>query len=532
MSSEVAMQRFKLKMEKALENVKMVLHANRRPQLASEVHHVYDDKYTLTEALISAAMASEVTNFFELGLSSEMLKQLCSWAQTKEVTLEFRSSEKCSFNRQTSKEVDSGTKHVTEVEIGGFPTETYTSKGVRTVKEWFWDFEMEYKLVAYPGTGESGELVVLQQRVGKQEIQTTSDHQPRPSSTSEAHNVSLSWLLRNFDVETLTPKFTIDRDHKACATPRRNADVEMALGNFSKLRAFCKAVLHDLQCMLKIASVENLIPRAVFDSSSVFVPVLPLLEDSSSQPGSAEESQPSSPGSQPSSAAASWIQLGSAAEPQPSPPEGMTRIVVHSDHSLSDVLADVNCYLSHERTCLKKKYEELRSSFPIDLPNDSLFSPAEGIIVVTLLHLSAVCEQLAQAVDYIEGMIRQQLIAAIGKEVMPADFAAYMRFHNQKLFLEPFAPRPFCYSVRRSDDHGPEGTLSIEEDQTVGSMVEPIPTLVHHRSDALPMRFSISASVNVTFGGDRYLHATCLHKFSGKKDDLKDPKLQLVSRAR
>jgi len=186
----------------------------------------------------------------------------------------------------------------------------------------------------------------------------------------------------------------------------------MALGNFSKLRAFCKAVQDYFQCVSKIASVDDAIHRAVFDSSSVFVPVLPLLEDSSSQLGSAEESQPSSP-------------------------EGMTRIVVHSDQSLSRVLADVNCYLSHERTCLKKKYEEVRSSFLVDLSNfvdlsnDSLFSPADGIVVVTLLHVSAVCEQLAQSVDYIEGMIRQQLIAAIGKEVMPADFAAYMRFHNQ-----------------------------------------------------------------------------------------------------
>ena len=30
-------------------------------------------------------------------------------------------------------------------------------------------------------------------------------------------------------------------------------------------------------------------------------------------------------------------------------------------------------------------------------------------------------------------MLRKQLIAAIGKEVTPADFAQYMRFHGRKL---------------------------------------------------------------------------------------------------
>ena len=53
-----------------------------------------------------------------------------------------------------------------------------------------------------------------------------------------------------------------------------------------------------------------------------------------------------------------------------------------------------------------------------------------------------------------------QLIAAIGKEVMPADFAEYMRFHNRKLFVDAYAPVPFCFAVRRSDHHSPEVSSS------------------------------------------------------------------------
>ncbi len=47
-----------------------------------------------------------------------------------------------------------------------------------------------------------------------------------------------------------------------------------------------------------------------------------------------------------------------------------------------------------------------------------------------------------------------------GKEVGPVDFSNYLRFHNRKLFKAAYAPRPFCYAIRRPD-HYPEGTLSI-----------------------------------------------------------------------
>merc|ERR1719456_1570198 len=97
-----------------------------------------------------------------------------------------------------------------------------------------------------------------------------------------------------------------------------------------------------------------------------------------------------------------------------------------------------------------------------------------------LKHCCIVCDQWSQALDYIEGMLRKQLIAAIGKEVMPADFAEYMQFHNRKLFADIYAPVPFCFAVRRSEKHSPEGTLSIEE-ETVGgdsNIAAPIVTLV------------------------------------------------------
>ena len=41
----------------------------------------------------------------------------------------------------------------------------------------------------------------------------------------------------------------------------------------------------------------------------------------------------------------------------------------------------------------------------------------EAVLAVTLKHCASVCEQWIEALNYIENMLRKQLIAAIGKEV-------------------------------------------------------------------------------------------------------------------
>jgi hypothetical protein len=56
-----------------------------------------------------------------------------------------------------------------------------------------------------------------------------------------------------------------------------------------------------------------------------------------------------------------------------------------------------------------------------------------------------------QAVAY-----NSQLVAAIGHEVTPVDFANYQRYHNRKLLRDEYVPRPFMYAIRRPD-HDPEG---------------------------------------------------------------------------
>ena len=71
--------------------------------------------------------------------------------------------------------------------------------------------------------------------------------------------------------------------------------------------------------------------------------------------------------------------------------------------------------------------------------------------------------------------------------------------------------------MRRTGNHSPEGTLSILARQPSSAITEPIMTMVSRAETAAttPMTFPISAAANVTFNGERYLHAHLLHTFSG-----------------
>lgn len=71
-------------------------------------------------------------------------------------------------------------------------------------------------------------------------------------------------------------------------------------------------------------------------------------------------------------------------------------------------------------------------------------------MIVVLVPHSPYCGQ-SHCVDYIEFMLEQQLIAAVGKELQPKDFGEYMQFHARRLFASEYAPRPFVYAIRRPD---------------------------------------------------------------------------------
>ena len=98
-------------------------------------------------------------------------------------------------------------------------------------------------------------------------------------------------------------------------------------------------------------------------------------------------------------------------------------------------VGDINRFLSEQCNCLAAKHGVLTETFPAT-EGDKLISVAEAWLSLLALHAKQVAEHFMNGVDYIESMLRSQLIAAIGKELQPKDFADFVRFHEQKL-LKP-----------------------------------------------------------------------------------------------
>jgi hypothetical protein len=148
------------------------------------------------------------------------------------------------------------------------------------------------------------------------------------------------------------------------------------------------------------------------NAASIFIPVLPLFEDSRA---SSSSSTPQS----------------------------------HSD-KIPPVF--MNSFLAEQARSLEEKRKDLAKAFT---QNDKLITLTEANVIVILSHLNRVSESYSEGVDYIEDMLLKQLVAAIGKIVTPVDFSNYLTFHNRKIFSEGYRPKPFSYAIRRPD-HYPE----------------------------------------------------------------------------
>jgi hypothetical protein len=173
---------------------------------------------------------------------------------------------------------------------------------------------------------------------------------------------------------------------------------------------------------------------------------------------------------------------------------------------------------------LEEKRKDLAKTFTA---NEKLITIMEANVIVILSHLNKASESYSEGVDYIENMLRKQLIAAIGKEVTPVDFTNYLTFHNRKIFHENFRPRAFSYAIRRPD-HYPEGVLSIEAQLDDGVLSSPITTIVAQSNATHPMHFPLNAAAKVSFYGERYLHGYVSHQFEG----YSGTELSLYARAR
>lgn len=460
---------FTERIEAARKHIRTVLDHTRNPQRPADVPHRYDDKFLLAEFVTRTAVAAVVQALEAIGLTAAQAAELRAWAKTRAVTLRLIAHEDCRFLREERRKVESS-EYVSEVK-GTFGSSTRSEKIITTIVEYRWAFEFEYELVAFPGTATDRALVVAA-RKGQVELTTTTDQPPRPRTVVRPPvDVNLTWLFAHQDAEGRAA-FAIDRTAPTCHTPRRNAEIDDAVAAAGEVATWCAAVAEYFRGHLFTAQPEHGLDLAAIDDREVFVPVLPLLED-----GGADGVLP---------------------------------------------LAYLHAFLAEAQRTLTAKRRALDAAFPRDA---SVITAVEAGLLVALLHARRVCGQLVDSVDHLEALLRQQLVAAIGKELTPADFTAYMDFHHRKLVAPAFRPLPFSYAIRRPD-HDPEGVVAIEAGRAGAS--EPIATTVRRIAAARPMSFGLDAATRVTFHGERYLHAWVSHQFSGQAPAA----LQLVARAR
>lgn len=463
---------FGRKLDAALAKVRTILDRTRDPRSPADVPHSYDDKFVLAEFLGRASVASLMLCLETVGLDEAGAAKLREWAATRSVTLRLKAHEECTFVREVTRKVDGAHEHVTEVRsfLGG--KSTRSEKIVTTITEYLWSFEVRYELVAFQGP-DPRDALALSSRAGRIEVKTTTNHPPRLRSVARPPiDLNLTWMLRQFDGAARVA-FAIDRSDPDCHTPRRNREVDEARAAFGEVDAWCSAVVGYFLSELFPAHAEHGIDLAAINAAEVFVPAVPLFD------------------------------RGGGGEVLP--------------------VGYLTAFLEEERRSLAEKRARLDAAFPHD---GSVITAREAGLLVTLLHARDVCRHFAGGVDFIEGMLRAQLVAAIGKEVTPAEFAEYMAFHHRKLFKPEYRPQPFSYAVRRPE-HDPEGGITLEA-RDGHAMPDPISTLVTRREATRPMTFALDASTRVSFLGERYLHAWVAHQFSGRTDLA----LSLVATAR
>jgi len=239
--------------------------------------------------------------------------------------------------------------------------------------------------------------------------------------------------------------FKINRDHKDCHTPRRNKDVQRAIEAFGLFLEFGHRLSNIMSEIFDLAPTElSKLPTS--EPPPIFVPCLPLLRS--------EEDTVEEEGELP-----------------------LKKRYKAEGWGASLFIGDANKLLREELRGIAEMKEMYASKIAPASDSSSVISCSEITLGVLGSHCLDVAEAYNSAIDYIESMLRNQVIAAIGKVVTPADFAGYMQYHNRKLFAAQYQPQPFCFAVRRSEDHGPEGFISIEERVGSSGVAQPVQTI-------------------------------------------------------
>lgn len=221
---------FESKLASCLKEVKLILNHEKAGLLSSanDISHRYEDKYLLAEQLTNCAGAAFWNVLLTLGLTETQFRDLKQWAEKQAVSLQLEVSTHCAFMKETEREEESAQR--VEVERTGILREKITSKVVTKIKEFHYNYQVQYRVKAYAGTGRATDsTLTIIHRSTQHMCILREKRSPYPESSFFTHDVDISWLLSVVEKEQPVLTFRIDRSAEDCYTPRRNSDIEKAL---------------------------------------------------------------------------------------------------------------------------------------------------------------------------------------------------------------------------------------------------------------------------------------------------------------
>eukprot|EP00529_Nitzschia_sp_RCC80_P005502 CAMPEP_0113458548 /NCGR_PEP_ID=MMETSP0014_2-20120614/9980_1 /TAXON_ID=2857 /ORGANISM="Nitzschia sp." /LENGTH=1010 /DNA_ID=CAMNT_0000350077 /DNA_START=318 /DNA_END=3350 /DNA_ORIENTATION=- /assembly_acc=CAM_ASM_000159 len=517
--------RFRRTVDGALEKVKKVLDnsKDRDLRVAEDVDHEYVDKYDLVDQMTNSAVISAIMALERLGLTKEKIKML---DLTKPVTLRYESKNSVRFlhekkvdvpispsvetttktvEKQAKKDVGSDSSASRPTSGTTEKTTTSISKIVKTVTEYHNEVNMSWEVSVYSGTDLDGKIVLDSRAISFNVVLGSKNE--RLFLNSDPIEVSLSWFLDQIDIEKRAVKFSIDREHQETRTPRRNKFVNDAVEFFDQFKHFANDVLGRFQDSLrrlrrihKPAQPDDLSVHLFADlevPDSAFVHTfLPLFEQSELDHSA-------------------LTQVGDDLQAYHLPRRDDSKSsLLLSNHDLSRLFTEQN-----------QTFKDAEENFSKEFPSRSsalVTTVAEATLCYYLKYILSANGMYHKCVNYVEDMLKQQLVAAIGKEVTSDDIEQFVRFHNQKLLKK--VPKSFCYAIRRPG-YFPEGLLSIES--TNEGKLEPIETHVREMSLTSNMKMALTAACTVELSGKAYLHGWSRHRFGHSTKSY-----QLIARAR
>jgi hypothetical protein len=518
---------FKASVDEALHSVRRVLDINRSPRLhlAEDVDHNYYDKFKLANLLTNTAIISLTIILERFGLTKEVLQSIDT---SKLTTLRFGASESCRLVKEETVDVPLQMKIETneETKVTTEYEETKTSKStvkkvVNRVTQQHYKIETEWEISIYTGTDVDNRRVIKNRNGTSFDfIWAKYEFRDPPLPLKHEHDpidLSLTWLFQQIDTEQLKSHFTIDtQNHYKTKTPRRNLQVEESLSFFNSLQQWTHdvhyhfAVFYPRDIFNKHSPAmsnsnekgnneddEKSLAKELkkFTSNGIFVPVIPLLDQ---EIVSFDDSARSK----------AILEIRDERE------DNIDKNEDGEDKEASSPIlsfADTTRFLNEQVRTLEETELKIQQQYAD--AETKLISSMEVNLCVICIHSKQLTDRYAESIQYIEFMLEQQLVAAIGKKVNSTDLDKFVKYHNEKM-LNP-SPKPFCYTVCRPD-HYPDGILSIEQDVSDGMVPKLEPISTHARvieSSIHTLKVPLNAATTLELTGKTYLHGWLNHRF-------------------